>query len=250
MAVVDSLRDFNVTHVFIDGALVAEGGVYRGGVRGSPPSYAERGTVNFGLIKPEEIAIEYPGEGEALVRVIGVVEDQIVTEALQEVMKVIGGRVLQDVERDILKACVVERHKGTGRIGVGLVKGFGLEGGAIASSVAHDSHNVISVGADDRDICGAVNRVRDLGGGLVVYRGEPLAELPLPVAGLMSTGTAGEVADQVRELNRAVASLGCSLSSPFSTISFLALPVIPELKITDHGLVDVGRFEVVDLFIG
>ena len=249
IAVVDSLKDFNVTHVLIDGELVAEKGVYRGEIKGAPPPYVGRRTVNFNRVRPEDVAIRYAGVGEALVRVIGVVDGQITTEALQERLEVAGEKVLPDVERDILKVCVVERHRGTGRIGRGFVKGFGLVDGAMASSVAHDSHNVVSVGATDRDICGAVNRVRELNGGLVVYRGKTLAELPLPVAGLMSTEAAEDVAEQVRDLNRAAASLGCGLAAPFGTISFIALPVIPELKITDHGLVDVTRFKVVDLFV-
>ncbi|MCW3991559.1 MAG: amidohydrolase family protein, partial [Candidatus Bathyarchaeota archaeon] len=248
-AVVDSLEDFNVTHVIIDGELVAEGGAYRGGIRGSPPQHAGRRTMNFNPVRLEDIAIGYAGGDEATVRVIRVIDGQIKTEALQERLKVAEERVLPDAGRDILKVCVVERHRGTGRIGRGFVRGFGLADGAMASSVAHDSHNVVSVGANDRDICGAINRVRKLNGGLVVYRRKPLAELPLPVAGLMSTEAVEDVAGKVWELNGAAASLGCGLASPFGTLSFIALPVIPELKITDHGLVDVNRFKVVDLFV-
>ncbi|MFQ6054222.1 MAG: adenine deaminase, partial [Candidatus Bathyarchaeia archaeon] len=249
MAAVDSLRGFSVTHVLIDGELVAEGGVYLGGIRGAPPSHIGRRTVNFGPLRPEDVAVGYAGGDEALVRVIGVVEGQIRTEALQARLRVHGGMVPPDVERDILKVCVVERHRGTGRIGRGFVKGFGLVEGALASSVAHDSHNVVAMGANDRDLCGAINRVRELNGGLVAYRGGAVAELPLPVAGLMSTEPAGDVAERASELNRAAASLGCGLASPFGTLSFLALPVIPELKITDHGLVDVTGFKVVGLFV-
>jgi len=248
MTVVDSLEDFNVTHVIINGELVAEGGAYRGGIREAPTPYAGRGTMNFSPVRPEDIAISYSGE-EAIVRVIGVIDGQIRTEALRERMRVVEGKVQPDAGRDILEVCVVERHRGSGRIGTGFVRGFGLAEGAMASSVAHDSHNVVSVGANERDICGAVNRVREMGGGQVVYRGKPLAELPLPVAGLMSPDEAEVVAGGARELNRAAASLGCDLASPFGTLSFVALPVIPELKVTDQGLVDVASFKVVSLFV-
>jgi len=249
ISVVDSLKDFNVTHVFLRGELVAKNGTYKGAIKGSPSSYAKRRTINFKPLQPEDLAIKYIDVEEAKVRVIGVIESQIKTEALIEKLAVARGIVKSDLERDILKVCVVERHKGTGRIGRGFVKGLGLKKGAIASSVAHDSHNVISVGTEDEEMCGAINRVRELSGGLVVYSAKTIAELPLPVAGLMTPKGVEEVTDRITGINRALSSLGCNLSSPFSTISFLTLPVIPELKITDRGIIDVLNFKVVDLFI-
>ena len=134
-------------------------------------------------------------------------------------------------------------------MGRGFVKGFGLKSGAIASTVAHDSHNLIAVGVEDGDICTAANRLRELNGGLIVVEsGEVKAELPLPVAGLMSTLSAGEVAERVEHLHREAEKLGCELRSPFMKLSFLALPVIPKLRITDYGLIDVEHFQIISLF--
>jgi adenine deaminase len=149
-----------------------------------------------------------------------------------------------------LKLCVLERHHASGRIGIGLVKGFALTGGALASSVAHDSHNVVAVGVSDEEIFGAVEAVRRMGGGLAVVRGhETLAEIPLPIAGLMSTEPLEMLVEQLRSLKKAASRIGCDLQDPFMVLSFLALPVIPELKLTDKGLVDVNRFEIVPLFL-
>src|SRR6185295_855605 len=146
---------------------------------------------------------------------------------------------------DLAKIAVIERHLGTGRAGVGLVRGFGLTGGAIATTVAHDAHNVVVVGVDDDDMLRAVQRLTELGGGLVVVENRGVrAELPLPVAGLLSTGTAEEAVAATEACLDAVRTLGCELNSPFQTLSFLALSVIPALKITDRGLVDVDRFEL------
>jgi adenine deaminase len=144
---------------------------------------------------------------------------------------------------------VVERHHATGHLGLGLVQGFGLRRGALASSVAHDSHNIVVVGADEADMLTAVRHLIALGGGLTaVAGGRVLADLPLPIAGLMSPSPLKEVAAAYARLRAAYWELGGTLPDPFMTLSFLALPVIPELKLTDLGLVDVGRFEVVPLF--
>ncbi|KYH40097.1 MAG: adenine deaminase [Candidatus Bathyarchaeota archaeon B63] len=165
-------------------------------------------------------------------------------------MPIEDGRVLPDPEGDIVKVCVVERHRGTGRIGKGFVKGFGLREGALASTVAHDSHNIIVIGVGDDEIWRAVERLREMGGGLVAVSGDGIeGELPLPIAGLMSDRDVGFVADAMERLNRSAERLGCRLKSPFMALSFLALPVIPRLKITDLGLVDVERMEIVDLFV-
>jgi len=154
-----------------------------------------------------------------------------------------------DPQRDLLKIAVVERHGGTGNVAVAFVRGFKLRAGALASSVAHDSHNVVVVGCTDADMTAAVERIVAMGGGqVVVAGGEVKAELALPIAGLMSPLTVEEVARGVETLNRAAGDLGCALDDPFMTMSFLALPVIPELKLTDKGLVDVGRFEIVGPF--
>ena len=145
-----------------------------------------------------------------------------------------------------LRVAVVERHHYSGNIGRGFVKGFGFREGALAASVGHDSHNVTVVGADTGDMAAAVNRLIELGGGFVAVRdGKVLAELPLPVAGLMSDRPFAEVAAALKPLHAATQAMGCSLADPFIQMAFLALPVIPHLKITDRGLVDVDRFELI-----
>jgi adenine deaminase len=178
--------------------------------------------------------------------VIEIVPGQIVTKKAMEKIKVVDGAVMPDVERDILKLVVVERHKASGNIGLGLVKGFGLKKGALASSVAHDSHNIIAVGTNDLDILKAIEEIRRLQGGLVVCADlEILASLPLPIAGLLSPEPLDVVVFQHENVERAAASLGNLPPAPFSILSFLALPVIPELRLTDLGLVDVNEFRLI-----
>ena len=181
-------------------------------------------------------------------RVIGVVPDQIVTEAHVEEPTVAGGKAVPDAERDLALITVVERHHGTGRIGRGFVRGFGLRAGALASTIAHDAHNVVAVGMSAGDVHRAVERLAELGGGIVVVEeGEVRAELPLPVAGLLSDRPLADVVAASRACVDAARALGCELPSPFQSLAFLALSVIPSLKITDRGLVDVDRFELVPL---
>jgi len=256
IAIVNNLREFMAEKVFIGGKIVAKDGEYLGGTKGRLTADAEKRTVNLKEMQPQDLSIPdnqkqaTREEAEVTARVIGIVEDQIVTEDLRYGMRLHKGQVQSDPERDLLKICVVERHRGTGRIGKGFVKGFELKEGAIASTVAHDSHNAIAVGANDSDIYMAINRLRDIGGGLVILNeGKVLGELPLPVAGLMTTLEAAEVAGRVKKLKETCATLGCKLRNPFMTLSFLALPVIPKLKITDYGLVDVEKFEIVNLFV-
>jgi adenine deaminase len=189
-----------------------------------------------------------PWEGDGSARVIGIVPDQIVTESLADDPSVLDGRVQSDPDRDLLKIAVVERHLGTGRVGLGLVRGFRLRSGAIASTVAHDAHNAVVVGVKDDDMLRAVRRLSETGGGVVVIdRGIVRAELKLPVAGLVSDASLEEVIADSRACVEAAHALGCELPSPFQTMAFLALSVIPQLKITDRGLVDVDRFELVPL---
>jgi adenine deaminase len=205
-----------------------------------------RHTVRIGHVGRSELELRRSGSGP--VRVIGIVPDQIVTDSLEADPKVEDGRIVADPERDLAKIAVVERHLGTGRAGVGLVRGFGLTGGAIATTVAHDAHNVVVVGVDDDDMLRAIQRLTELGGGVVVVEDRGVrAELPLPVAGLLATAAAGEVVAATEACLAAARELGCHLNSPFQTLSFLALSVIPALKITDRGLVDVDRFALVPL---
>jgi adenine deaminase len=177
--------------------------------------------------------------------IISIVPGQILTKKTKPEARLRDGCVVTDVERDILKLAVVERHRASGNIGLGLVRGFRLRKGALASSVAHDSHNVIAVGVDDADIAAAINEIERLQGGLVIAAdGEILASLPLPIAGLLSDQPLEKVAASLRQLDAVAADLGCPLTSAFSTLSFLALPVIPELRLTDLGLVDVASFSL------
>ena len=177
--------------------------------------------------------------------VIEIVPGQIVTKKRMEKVKVVNGTVMPDLERDILKLVVVERHKASGNIGLGLVKGFGLKDGALASSVAHDSHNIIVVGTNDLDILKAIEEIDRLQGGLVACaEGKILASLPLPIAGLLSPEPVEMVVAEFEELERAAVGLGNLPPAPFAILSFLALPVIPELRLTDLGLVDVAAFKL------
>ena len=181
-------------------------------------------------------------------RVIGLVTDQVVTENLVEEPSVADGAAVADPERDLAKIAVIERHLGTGRRAVGLVRGFSLRSGALASTFSHDAHNIVVVGVSDEDMARAVQQLGELGGGIVVVAdGEISAELPLPVAGLLADAPLAEVIEQSLACNDAARALGWSGATPFLTLSFLALSVIPSLKITDHGLVDVDRFELVPL---
>jgi len=158
------------------------------------------------------------------------------------------GEAIADPGRDLAKIAVVERHRGTGRIGLGFVSGLGLARGAIASTHAHDAHNVVVAGVDDADMAAAVNRLAEVGGGQVaVVGGRVLAEVPCPIGGLLSDRPAEEVAAAATSLDHAARSLGTTLPAPFMALSFLALSVIPELKITDRGLVDTVRFQLVPL---
>jgi adenine deaminase len=202
-------------------------------------------TVRIRAVASNHFAIPWDG-GTA--RVIGIVPDQIVTEALTDEPTTQDGLAIADPERNLAKIAVLERHLGTGRIGLGFVRGFGLESGALASTVAHDAHNIVVVGMNDHDMARAVVRLSETGGGVVVTEGRGVrAELPLQVAGLLSTAPLDEVLERSRACVDAARKLGCTLHSPFQTLSFLALSVIPSLKITDRGLVDVDRFELVPL---
>jgi adenine deaminase len=204
-----------------------------------------RHSMRVGALGPEQFRVPWDG-GDA--HVIGLVPGQIVTDSLVDQPRRGPGEALADPERDLAKLAVVERHLGTGRIGLGFVRGFGLRRGALASTVAHDAHNVVVVGIDDTSMAFAVRRLANYGGGIVAVDGtDVLAELALPVAGLLSDAHLEEVIARSRALVDAAEQLGCTIDSPFQTLSFLALSVIPALKITDRGLVDVERFELVPL---
>lgn len=243
LAVAGDLTSLEMEKVFYHGKLVAEGGT----PLFSPSVVEDSEMTRTVRIKPfEREALRMPArDGNSLV--IGVVPDQTVTTRVEARAKVEEGFIVADTERDILKLVVVERHRATGNIGLGLVQGFGLRKGALASSIAHDSHNVVVVGTNDEDIYVAIKEVERLQGGLVVAAdGGVLGSLALPVAGLLSTEPLETVVSGLCRLRDIAAGLGCRLPHPFAELSLLALPVIPELRLTDLGLVDVLAFHLVD----
>ena len=185
------------------------------------------------------------------IRVIGSIPDQLITESLVIDATVRDGGVVADPSRDILKMAVVERHRGTGNCGIGFIRGFGLKRGAIAGTFAHDHHNLIAIGCADAPMYAAIDAVQKMGGGLVVVDrlDDVVAALPLPVGGLMSDRPIAEVAATYQELLDAARALGSTPRDPFTAMSFMALEVIPKLKLTDKGLVDVEQFRLVDLFV-
>ena len=204
-----------------------------------------RQTVRIRPVTAADFAIP---SGGAPVRAIGLVTDQVVTESVVVEPALENGHAVADADRDLAKIAVVERHLATGRVGLGFVTGSGLQRGALASSVAHDAHNLVVVGMSDEDMAAAVSRLAEIGGGIVaVEDGNVVAECPLPIAGLLSDAPLAEVIEQSRACNDAAHRLGWSGATPFLTLSFLGLSVIPSLKITDRGLVDVDRFELVPL---
>jgi adenine deaminase len=204
-----------------------------------------RHTVRIGALGPEQFRVPWRG-GKA--RVIGLVPGQIVTDSLAEEPTARGGEAVADPARDLAKIAVIERHLGTGRTGLGFVRGFGLERGALASTVAHDAHNMVVVGMSDAAMAFAVRRLANLGGGIVAAdAAQVIAELPLPVAGLLSDAPLEEVVARSHALVEAARELGSTVEAPFQLLAFLALSVIPSLKITDRGLVDVDRFELVPI---
>ena len=238
-------QEFRVEKVWKRGRLVAEEGQLLPDVDlpDCPAPFAplQVGDLNLSALSP-------PVTGD-LVKVIGLVPGQLLTEKLVLPTPVRDGCLGTDVGRDLLKLAVVERHHRSGRVGIGLVKGFGLKKGALASTVAHDSHNLVLLGLSEEDMLAAARHLVELGGGLaVVSEGKVLADLPLPVAGLLSPASLQEVAQAHGRLREAYRSLGGMVVDPFMTLSFLSLEVIPALKLTDLGLVDVNRFQVVSLF--
>ncbi len=245
LLVMENIGDPVVQQVYIGGRLVADGGrmvVDNPGTPVTPPPASMHVALD-----PLDFAVAARGRR---IRVIETVPDQIVTRSSIADARIVNGRALSDPSRDLLKIAVVERHHATGRTGVGFVRGFGLERGALAATVAHDSHNIVAVGVEDADLETAARALVDMGGGLVaVDQGRVIASLPLPIAGLMSDQPAERVCAGLDDLLAAARHLGSRLADPFMTLSFMALPVIPALKITDMGLVDVDQFKQVPLFV-
>jgi adenine deaminase len=240
----DDLAEFKVRRVYKKGALVAENGKYLG----AKTSRAEqpRSTMNLSYRAPADF--EVPAKNANKIRIIEIIPDQIVTKEILEIPGIRDGQIVSDIERDILKLVVVERHRATGNVGVGFVRGFGLKRGALGSTVAHDAHNVVVVGVSDADIVAAIQALESMRGGQVaIADGKIEAALPLPIAGLVSDQPLESVIDQIAELKAAAMRLGCALDAPFMSLSFLSLSPIPALKLTDQGLVDAVNLKLTTL---
>jgi adenine deaminase len=244
LVVFSDLRAPRAEMVFRGGQLVAQDGEAIPWVRPKPRPVL-RSSVNVNWATTQ---LRIPADGQH-VRVIEVIPEQLVTQARIEALPNHDHTLLADPARDILKLAVIERHMATGRVGLGFVRGLGLRQGAIASSIAHDHHNIVVAGADDVSMLAAVQAVVATQGGMTVASGATVvAHLPLPIAGLMSDQPFETVRQQMDTVRAAARQLGSPLHDPFMTLSFLALPVIPELKLTDRGLIDVSRNEIVSLF--
>jgi adenine deaminase len=244
----DHLGRFQIKKVFKDGVLVAEDGKMISRPIGVS-SFLKKGvqsSVRIKDIKSDTFVIR---SNQLLANVIQLIPDQIVTKKVVKKIVLEDGVAFPNIKEDILKIAVMERHRATGNVGLGFVQGFGLKRGAIGSSVAHDSHNLVIVATNDEDMLQTAMAIKKMGGGLAVVSEEKvLASLPLPIAGLMTDAPISQVNDQLEFLLQAAKSLGCKLPDPLMTLSFISLPVIPELKITDKGLVDVNQFKIVPLF--
>lgn len=243
--VFDDLQNFSVRQTWKKGRLVAEAGKYL--AKQPAPVPLPRSTMNLRYDGADAFAVAArPGK----IRVIEIVPDQIVTREIIEPPRIEASRVVADPARDILKLVVVERHRATGNVGVGFVRGFKLKCGALGSTVAHDAHNVVVVGTNDADILGVLRALEKLQGGQVAMAdGVVRAELGLPVAGLVSDQPLPEVVKRIAALNRAAQELGCELATPFMALSFLSLSPIPELKLTDQGLIDAVNLRQTSLFV-
>ncbi len=243
--VVDDLKSFRVRRTYKKGKLVAEDGNYLAPAPGKIDQ--PRSTMNLSYDK-EDFAVA--ANGAKQIRVIEIVPKQIVTKSKIESPKVVNEQIVPDLDRDILKLVVVERHRATGNVGVGFIRGFGLKRGALGSTVAHDAHNVVVVGTNDHDIAAAIKALEKMRGGQVaVEDGKVTAALPLPIAGLVSDQLLETVIGNISELNAAAAKLGTTLDAPFMTLSFVSLSPIPELKLTDQGLVDAINLKLTDVIV-
>lgn len=242
LAIIDDLANGRVTRVYQAGRVVAEDGVALDHDADKRRRHVLRSSVNVAWLEPDQFAIAAPDDTPCRVHVIEVAEGRIDTRRSIETIEPKGGHLLADPQRDLAKVAVIERHQASGNIGLGFVRGFGLASGAIASSVAHDSHNLIVVGTNDHDMFTAAVQVVKMRGGFCAVRdGQVLGDVPLSIAGLMSEADAATLAEQLRMLHDAAQSLDVKLRRPFMALSFLSLSVIGELKVTDQGLIDVSR---------
>jgi adenine deaminase len=233
-----------IDKVIKDGKIIVEKGklIYPVKTKIQPP----RNSINIKKITRNTFSVKDTGKK---VRVIKLLPEQIITKQIMARLKSENGELLPDIENDIIKLSVVERHHGTGNSCTSFVKGFEIKEGAICSTVAHDSHNLIILGTNNDDMMFCVKIIAKMGGGLVVVKdGKLMASLALPFGGIMSENTLVEVRRDYNKVVQAAKNLGCKISDPFMTLSFLALPVIPDIKITDRGLVDVNSFDFISLY--
>ena len=244
--VFENLQEFTKPKmVFKGGEIVAENGELINSLENIEIP-ATRGSVNVGWLEDDCFQIKAKGDK---VKAIEIIPHQLITKETVAKVKVENGLAEANVEDDVLKICVVERHRASGNVGKGFIKGFGIKEGAIASTVAHDSHNMIIIGTNDEDMFLAQKElVKSQGGRIVIKNGEILAKLPLPIAGLMSDKDYEYVTSQSEALNVAAKEIGCKVDDPFMTMGFVSLPVIPELKITDKGVFSTKTFDFVDIF--
>jgi adenine deaminase len=249
LAIVDDLEQCRVRRVYHAGRLVAEDGVSVADASGGPRHAVVRNTMNTHRIKREHFRVPTGNGSTPRAHVIEMVEDQLVTGRVVAELPVNGGSLEADPRQGIAKIAVIDRHQASGRVGLGFIRGFDLKKGALASTVGHDAHNLVVVGMTDDDLYAAAVHTIRMGGGLCAVRdGDVIAEMALPVAGLMSDRPADEAASVLRQLHAVVRDqLGSSLRRPFMALSFMSLSVIGDLKVTDQGLVDVTRFEVIPL---
>lgn len=244
MIVFSDLRNLQPEIVFSDGVQVGENGRALAEAVSLPP-LAVSASMN---VRPGALDFTIPANGTK-VHVIGGLDDQVVTEHFIDDARIVDGQAVADPDRDLLKIAVIERHTGSGRIGKGFIRGYGLKRGAIAGTVAHDHHNLVVIGADDASMEAAARAVIEMGGGLSAANGDQvLGTLPLPVGGLMTEIPLTEVRQAYDALIDAARQMGSEMTDPFMGMSFMALEVIPKLKLTDVGLVDVEKFEIIDLF--
>jgi adenine deaminase len=247
LMILDDLKQVSINRVYQSGRLVAEAGKLVVPLDSTGGAQLPN-SMNVAWDRVKDFSIKAEG---AAVNIIQVVPGQIITKRVVESAPITDGLVMADPARDILKIAVVERHHGTGAFSLALIRGFGLKRGAIACTVAHDSHNIIVVGANDSDMLTAAQEAARMGGGLTAVADEQmLAGMPLPIAGLMSDKPVREVRDGLEKVVQAAHDLGCQLENPFATLSFMALTPIPELKLTDQGLFDSLNFKFVSLFAG
>ncbi len=240
--VIDNLQDFNVLQTYLNGEIVSENGVSN--IPNLPSEIVNNFTCSFK--KKEDFTVEDKG---SLIKVIEVLDGQLITLKSEHLPKILNGFVVSDVERDILKIVVVNRYQDAPPA-IAFIKNFGLQQGAIASSVAHDSHNIIAVGVDDESICDAVNMIIEARGGVSAINGKGQKNiLKLPIAGIMSDRDGYEVAKEYSAIDQFAKQLGCTLNSPFMSLSFMALLVIPNLKLSDLGLFDGEKFSFTSIFV-